>query len=374
MKAPGVNVEFYILLMRNNMKPLPILLTILFAYFTPIKSHATAQIPNYIIHKGKTHILEDNILYPYLAKANKWEWIGREEGWCTALARGYYVTLEIVNNELVLKRIKDCDKSLLKEFLSAFNLKDSIFKLDWFTGSIVIGENEPLYEDMYEYYSRLNFENGILIKETRINYKEYLIVKYLERWLESKESPDKFAADVETFHNWCQRNWEIIEHYLETKKEDKSEFLVKLKMEYEKKFGEPISDFELKIHRIEIWSKYYFQITRTLYGARIIYYGKGGSLEAKLSIKEWLDFIRALFICCPDKWQKDSYGVLTYFSSKDKPYDESYEFPIKDKSYYEYDYYHEYDEFPIKDTDHPSLKKFEKVIESAISKIRENLQ
>jgi hypothetical protein len=259
----------------------------------------------------------------------------------------------------------------LEDFLTAFNLKDSTFKLDWFTGSIVIGEGEPLHAGIHEHYSKLHFEKGMLIKETHVSYKEYLIISYLERWLRIKENirelPNLYHYDdIEMFNEDYQKDWEIIEHYLETKKEDESEFLAKLKMEYEKRFGEPISDFELKIQRMKFWGEYKFEITRTLYGARILYYSDVPTewIEAKLNIEDWLDFIRALFTCCLDKWEKKFQTIGSYYlsrkgefyvlsSSKDKPYDGRYEFPIKNAK-------------------QPHFKEFEKTMENMIAKIRKS--
>ncbi|MDR2595409.1 MAG: hypothetical protein LBC87_11625 [Fibromonadaceae bacterium] len=335
------------------------LIIILFAFFAQIKSYATEQIPDYFIYKGKQYALEYSPLYPYLKEANKWEWAGGKNGfWCTALARDYYATYEIVGNELRLKDVRNCSKSLLKEFLSTFAAKDSIFKFDWFTDSIVIAEGRYLYDDVHEYYSILHFEKGKLVKETRMSYKEYLSnrlkwhLKISSIELLRKLSENQYQADLE-----------IIEHYLETQKGDKSEFLTKLKTKYEKKFGRPISDFELKIQRIRLGNEYSFEITRTLYGARVVDFSKIGTVT-KLSMEEWLDIIRALSTCCLDKWELVAEQVgrypselggmfYIYSSSKNRPYDEHYEFPIKSGQL-------------------PNVNEFEKVWEDIIAKIGKN--
>jgi hypothetical protein len=323
---------------------------ILFTFFAPIKPHATEQIPDYLIHNGKTYLLEVNILYPYLAKANKWEWKG--EGWCTALGRGYYARFEIINNKLALKDIRNCSESLLNEFLSAFNVKDSIFKLDWFTDSLVIGEGKPLYNDIHEYYSKLHFEKGVLIKETRMDYKEYLIIKYLKILFQLKEDKDDWTILEDTFVREYQVYLEDIENYLEAKKKDKSEFITKLKTQYEKKFGQPISDFELKIQKIKFWDGYELEITRTLYGARLM--DNEDFTVVKLNTEEWLDLIRALYTCCLDKWEKKSKGEFyVYFSNKGELYDDNYVFSIKDAG-------------------QPNLKEFEKIMEDMVAKIKRN--
>jgi hypothetical protein len=335
------------------------LIAILFVFFTPIKPHASEQYDDLLIHNGKEYLLEDvhgfeaGILQPYLEGAKKWKWWDYFSlqfylekvnklllkfyisvlGWCSALARGYYVTLEIVNNKLVLKDISNCDGKLF-----FFKVKGPIFKMDWFTDLLFIGEGASFY-GFHEHYSVFHFEKGMLVKEERAGYEEYVR-----------------SIPKELLYGW-DRDFDKFEHYLETEKEDKSEFLAKLKAEYEKKFGEPISDFELTIQEIRFRNKRHTVITRTLYGARATY----DEEEIKLNIEEWLDFVRALSTCCLDKWEKkivpyDPYsgkgGVLYVdFSSKGKPYVDHYEFPIKD-------------------TELPNLKEFEKVMEDMAAKIR----
>jgi hypothetical protein len=329
------------------------LIIILFAFFAPIKSYATEQIPNYLIYNGKQYPLEIDPLYPYLAKAKKWDWTGENDGyWCSALGRGYYAAFEIVGNELRLKDVRNCSESLLKKFLSAFNVKGSIFKLDWFTDSIVIGKDEPLYNDIHEYYSVLHFEKGILFKETRMGYKEYLSNRL--KLVLNYDNTDSLLRKVYEYEH--QRDLDIIEHYLESRKKDKSEFLAKLKTKYEKRFGKSMSDFELKIQKIEFKNKY--TIRRTLYGAR----EDSEYLNVtKLNIEDWLDIIRALYTCCLDKWELvpkyDYYYLreetLYIYFSKGSLYDERYEFPIKSGQL-------------------TNLEEFQKVMDDIVAKIRKN--
>jgi len=329
------------------------LFAILFAFFAPVKLHASEQYQDILIYNGKEYELgfDVDILQLYLEKENKWKWRNYlslqsywervnkwklqkylhfydDWYWCSALLRGYYATFEIVNNELALKDIGICDGSILEGFPFIFKAKGSRFKLDWFTDSLVIGEGKRLY-DLHEYYSILHFEKGMLIKKTRIGYKEYIG--------SSLERPVYYWGGLE-------KDLEKLEHYLETEKEDKSEFLSRLKIEYEKKFGEPISDYELKIQKIDVLDKYEFQITRTLYGARARYDIRNSSgqfeeaIEVRLSIEEWLDFIRALSACGLDKWEKMPSVPYHYevkkgtffvdFSSKGKARTDRYVFPV----------------------------------------------
>jgi len=355
-------------------------------FFAPIKSYATAfadeEMPDYLIYNGKKYTLEDDILQPCLKIKNKWrddnkwqlKW-KEEILWCTALT-DYYAIYEIVGNELILKDIRDSTKkSILKEFLSIFAAKDSIFKLDWFADSIVIGEDEPLYEGIHEYYSVLHFEKGKLIKDTSMSYKEYLSNR-LKKRLKKFSDADYYIKAL--FGNRAKSEYkndlETIDFYLETKKGDKSEFLTELKTKYEKKFGKPMSDFELKIQRISYFDrKYDIEITRTPYGAATSHSGKNPreDIDARLSIEEWLDIIKDLYTCCLDKWERvprptnantnNKYkrwagGTFYVYTSSSHPYSEYYTFPIKYQ-------------FKVKP---PNLEEFEKVMEKIIAKIRKN--
>ncbi|MDR2581870.1 MAG: hypothetical protein LBC75_00130 [Fibromonadaceae bacterium] len=351
------------------------LVIILFAFFASVKSYATEQIPDYLIYKGKSYLLDDVILYSYLDKANKWEWKG--EGFCTALARGYYAGFEIVGNELILKDIGNCSKSLLKGFLSTFAAKDSIFKLSWFTDSIVISKGEPLDKrdgrySLHKYYSVLHFEKGKLIKETSIDYKEYPnrgLKKQLKTISDNNLDTDGGLRKLLIYYN--QRSLDLLEHGFEIEKGDKSEFLTKLKTKYEKIFGEPMSDFELRIKKITFfWNEDEFknkddlEINRTLYGALAEYHGKEPkeNINVKLNIEEWLDFIRALYTCCLDKWERvpkrlDGDGGVGYGTSG-----MFYIFYGEDSR--------AYDEISIKSGKLPNVKEFEKIMEDIIAKMR----
>ncbi|MDR2556018.1 MAG: hypothetical protein LBC64_11425 [Fibromonadaceae bacterium] len=348
------------------------LIIILFALFAPIKSYATEQIPDYFIYKGKQYPFKsEDPLYPHLVKTGKWEWIDTKNYWCSSLAKGYYAIYEIVDNELAITYIGNCSISLLKGLLSAFNVKDSIFKLNWYTDSIAIGIDKPLYNDIHEYYSILHFEKGKFIKETRMGYKEYLSNRLIRtlKWMREESNIEyRIYIDTEKYSKKkYQENLEIMEHYLEIKKGDKSEFLTKLKTRYEKKIGKPMSDFELKIQRIEVRSGYELEIIRTLYGARVVWYFSENPRElidnVKLNTEEWLDFIKALYTCCLDKWERVpeirqsdfwydlSRGTFYIYSSKNSPYDERYAFPFETRK--------------------ANLEEFQKVMEDIIAKIRE---
>lgn len=328
---------------------------IVFALFLPIELYATQQRPDYIEYKGKSYEYKKEILAPYLKKdTNKWKWLW-EKPTSTNLWRGYVATFEVAGNKLTLKEIEDGRKnSILEKFLSISETKDSTFKIDWFTGTIILSDSKLLhygYFEIHEYHLLLEFENGILIKESSMDCIEYLNT-YVKKWL----TPDTY-----------QRVLEKLEHYKETKKGTKSEFLAKLKTEYKKKFGESMTDFELATENV-IFSfgasvgRYEITVTRTLKGARAKYkfdhpFDKS---EIELDIGEWLDFMRALNKCRIDKWQKE-YGKWTgdgdnkwslyiYSSDKDK-----------------FDIFSGYDSSPP-----PNWDEFKKVIRSMETRIRKD--
>jgi len=149
------------------------------------------------------------------------------------------------------------------------------------------------------------------------------------KWSVGIFSPDKKEADTFSGENGYPPNWnefaKIMEDVTEkiitkTKKEAELPLETKLKMEYEKRFGEPISDFEVSIKeivfRISKEKEYYryISITRTETGAILqdganysnsyLLLMHGVPFELELSLGEWLDFIRALHKSKVEEWEK----------------------------------------------------------------------
>jgi len=92
----------------------------------------------------------------------------------------------------------------------------------------------------------------------------------------------------------AQKKAEEIER--ENARKTEVEFEVKLKAEYEKRFGIPISNFEFSIKSVKY--NYYdhyatMSITRTATGA----IAKYTEIELELDMDEWLDFVNALHKC-----------------------------------------------------------------------------
>ncbi|MDR0516518.1 MAG: hypothetical protein LBH25_05675 [Fibromonadaceae bacterium] len=93
----------------------------------------------------------------------------------------------------------------------------------------------------------------------------------------------------------------------------------KTKAEYHKLFGEPITDFELSLLRINLEERRdkeamlnsYLSVSRTATGAvaKFIPKDKRKLFEAELSIEEWLGLARTLRKCRFDEWKKhNEYG------------------------------------------------------------------
>jgi hypothetical protein len=188
------------------MKPKPpqkrlLLLIALAALLVPFDLCATPgrQTPDIVIHNGIRYSTQNDPLFSYLRLKEerpggprplkeKWRWIATERTIeSSALLRGYIATYEIVDNELILKNIvqergrifSDYTISILGRFLSTAGVSGSVFKMDWFTGTLILGGGKVVYggyfEVIYEYHLQLKFENGILVKETRMDYMEYLL-------------------------------------------------------------------------------------------------------------------------------------------------------------------------------------------------------
>jgi hypothetical protein len=211
---------------------------------------------------------------------------------------------------------------------------------------------DDYFFEIHEYHLLLEFENGILVKESSMD-----CVEYLNTYLKEKLSPDKY-----------QRILEKLEHYKETKKGTKSEFLAKLRTEYKKKFGESMTDFELAMEEVSFHfggaiRRYNITVTRTLKGARAEYnfdyhYAEDRS-EVELDIGEWLDFIRALYKCRTDKWQKE-------YEDRTKDYDKEWNLYIYSSGKDKPDEFSGYDSHPFP----PNWDEFKKAIDGMETRIR----
>jgi hypothetical protein len=274
--------------------------------------HATQQIPDNIIYKGEqyklTRWIQEDLVYgtyllePYLDKdKDKWKWLRKAPS--TALWRGYIATFEIVDNKLLLKEIERRKKgvhdereseSILEEFLSVAETKDSIFKIDWYNGIMLLSNTSSKHDNDHFF---LEFRNGILIKESRMNYQEYST--YEDEWGDSTTKA----------------------------------FEAKLEKEYKKIYGVPISDFERSADLVTFNTSksgrgLLIQVSRKIAsGASALYdldkvpkvpKKKSDTFRMELSIEEWLAFIKAIYECRIDEWQEYRVGWQEelYSSSK----------------------------------------------------------
>lgn len=185
----------------------------------PFELCATEQIPDVIIYNGKQYS-SPFFLWSYFQREadgegrsmapEKWAWIYQEAQMNTALWRGHIATYEIVDNELVLKDIiqyRDNVRgrsaiNILDRFLSTAGVTGSAFKIDWFTGSFVLDGGQRIHRSIiHEYHVRLEFENGMLIQETRMNSIEYVhfLKERLKREMEELSNlPDLTLAGRST--------------------------------------------------------------------------------------------------------------------------------------------------------------------------------
>jgi len=172
-----------------------------------INLFGTAQYPDKIIYNGKEYKLHTNPLETFFAKNPDLK--PKTEVMSSALWRGYVATFEIRDNQLYVKDIEiqyfdKTDennsttkwKSVLKEVFP--NQTD--IKVDWISGLIILPEGELVeyvhmgYGSLYENYILLEMENGKLLKEKKLDYKEY--EKYTERQYKEFKKTDEYKNIV----------------------------------------------------------------------------------------------------------------------------------------------------------------------------------
>jgi hypothetical protein len=107
----------------------------------------------------------------------------------------------------------------------------------------------------------------------------------------------------------------------------------KIKAEYQKRFGVPITDIELSTTNI-VYHNYKYKndhpqisITKTATGAIAIYGNK--ELELELSTGEWLDFVNALYKYDISGWLRNNDSIIEYLGNKFK-YDSNFAKHLKD--------------------------------------------
>jgi len=82
-----------------------------------------------------------------------------------------------------------------------------------------------------------------------------------------------------------------------------------LETAYQKKFGEPISEFELSIEQVVLDTYGKTSVSRKKTGALAYYFlakPDFNRIDLELTTDEWLDFIRTLRKCQVDEWKEDN--------------------------------------------------------------------
>jgi len=218
----------------------------------------------------------------------------------------------------------------------------------YFSSNIVVTKTETGALAKYDNYSQAEFSKGsekswkaefsakewqnfiralhnLRFNEWQKEYKDPKNRSDIERILEGDSkwslnifSPDKKEANTFSGENAYPPNWEELAKIMEnvsekiivkTKKEAELPLENKLKMEYEKKFGEPISEFELSIRGVDLDTYGVTSVDRTETGAEAYYFlAKEGRerITLKLTTEEWLDFIRTLRKCQVDEWKEEA--------------------------------------------------------------------
>jgi len=143
----------------------------------------------------------------------------------------------------------------------------------------------------------------------------------------------------------------------------------KLRAEYQRKFGEPISNFELSTEHVDLKFGYEdlnlnvrrsetdLTINKTV-GPGAVLYPKYG-LRMEFDIDEWLDFVRALHKLRINEWEKQ-YGEM--LGSKERWYIQIYHTGN----------YGNPDKFEFYDTYPPNWDEFMKVIDDMVEKVKKN--
>jgi len=139
----------------------------------------------------------------------------------------------------------------------------------------------------------------------------------------------------------------------------------KLKTEYEKKFGMPISDIELSTRKVRFeFGKYInypniFYATRTATGGFVTYGPRNGKLsKVELNTEGWIDFIRALYKCRVNEWNRE-------YGNRLSDYNENWNLDIFYSNDIAPKFFNGYDTYPS------NWAEFKKVMDDMVAKIKE---
>jgi len=249
---------------------------------------------------------------------------------------------------------------------------DSEYNLDYGYSSKE-PEDLSLELDMGEWldFMRALYKNRV--NEWKRKYYEMHPLRIQDRWtfkIYSSNGDKPYFKGYDIFPpNWNEFKKIINSIGNEKKMEMRAKIEAKLKLEYEKKFGMPITDAELSTMRIDVGLKdskmlselNHFSALRTASGAIVRYEQDANAkpLELELNIDEWLDFVRALYKCNINKWEK-KYGEWSVFGNEERILN----IYSLDKNLFKFSVFSNSNAYP------PNWTEFNKVIDDMVARIK----
>ncbi len=176
--------------------------------FISLNIFATAQFADRIIYKGQEYALNCNPLEDFFYKNPVKR--PKKGSFCTGLLRGYVATLEISDNQLLLKDIeiivpdtlnKKTDIKSVSVIKEVFPGQEKI-SIDWFSGLLVIPYGKVVnyvhmgYASTYENYYLLEIDKGKFIKERKLNSKQY--DQFKERQFQEFKKTEEYKKEKES--------------------------------------------------------------------------------------------------------------------------------------------------------------------------------
>lgn len=143
------------------------------------KVYATAQMPDYLIYKGKSLPIFSNPLESYFDEENLRPFHIFIYS-CTALWRGYFATWEIKENYLYLIKLVEgtCEKDAGEIPVSLIFPDQTLpVKATWFTGRLIIPQGKELRYEHMGYESVYEKELWLTIKKESWLKKNFFIIQ-----------------------------------------------------------------------------------------------------------------------------------------------------------------------------------------------------
>ncbi len=155
----------------------------------------TTQIRDKLIYCDSEIYLNEELLEKYFRKFPEKK--PDFKGFMTALWRGYYVTFEIKNKELIITEIEwfEPEEKFDPEIFMKTNFPKN--KFVWFSGLIRIDDFRGKYDDENDEnatYELLQIKNGNLIQHLKFNYQDFQIFKEIiyEDFLNTEDYKEEF--------------------------------------------------------------------------------------------------------------------------------------------------------------------------------------